>query len=375
MPGKKGAGISSRKGRKGRQGRSDHLLPRRFRLQNRFRGVETSPPPAPGPPPRLLDQVRDTLRFLHYSLRTEETYLQWIRRFILFHNKRHPKEMGAPEIREFLTRLAADQSVAAATQNQALNAIVFLYKKVLKVEPGDFGEFQRSKVKRKLPVVLTREEVVRLIGALEWPHSLIATLLYGAGLRVMEGVRLRVKDIDFSRKLLIVRDGKGAKDRVAMLPNFAAPWLERHLKEVRALYQQDRKNGVGGVWLPYALGRKYPNAGREWAWQWVFPAADVSTDPRGGAIRRHHLHETLVQRAVKIAVAKAGIPKPATPHSLRHSFATHLLESGSDIRTVQELLGHEDVSTTMIYTHVLNRPGFEPARKPLQYCIIADMGQ
>ena len=339
-----------------------------------------------------MDQVRDTLRFLHYSLRTEETYLQWIRRFILFHNKRHPKEMGAPEIREFLTHLAADANVASAThssprespsiillpqaqgQNQALNAIVFLYKKVLKAEPGDFGEFQRSKVKRKLPVVLTREEVARLIGALEWPHSLIATLLYGAGLRVMEGVRLRVKDIDFSRKLLIVRDGKGAKDRVAMLPNFAAPWLEKHLKEVRGIYQQDRQNGLGGVWLPNALGRKYPNAGCEWAWQWVFPAADVSTDPRGGAIRRHHLHETLVQRAVKIAVAKAGIAKPATPHSLRHSFATHLLESGSDIRTVQELLGHEDVSTTMIYTHVLNRPGI-CARSPADALGLPDLAK
>ena len=312
---------------------------------------------------RLLDQVRDTLRFLHYSLRTEETYVQWIRKFILFHHKRHPKEMGAPEVEAFLTHLAAQCDVAAATQNQALNSIVFLYKRVLKTEPGDFGEFERAKVKRKLPVVLTREEVTRLIAVMEWPHSLLATLMYGAGLRIMESVRLRVKDVDFSRKLLIVRDGKGEKDRIAMLPECAVLWLERHLRKVRTVFEQDRNNGIGGVWLPHALGRKYRNAGREWGWQWVFPAADLSTDPRGGATRRHHLHETLVQRAFKLAAQKAGIAKPATPHSLRHSFATHLLESGADIRTVQELLGHEDVSTTMIYTHVLNRPGIG-ARSP-----------
>ena len=315
------------------------------------------PPELPVAKPKLLDQVRATLRFLHYSLRTEENYLLWIRRFIYFHHKRHPKEMGAPEVEAFLTHLAVEGNVAAATQNQALNALVFLYKKVLKVEPGNFGEFQRAKIKRKLPVILSREEVNRLIAELDWPAALIALLLYGTGLRIMEALRLRVKDLDFSRKLIIVRHGKGQKDRITMLPDCAAGWLKEHLENVHKIFELDRKNGVAGVWLPYALERKYPNAGKEWSWQYLFPAADISTDPRSGLIRRHHLHETLIQKAMRKAALKAKISKPVSPHCLRHSFATHLLESGSDIRTVQELLGHEDVSTTMIYTHVLNRPG------------------
>ena len=319
--------------------------------------METSPPPAPGPPPRLLDQVRDTLRFLHYSLRTEETYLQWIRRFILFHNKRHPKEMAGPEIKEYLTYLAVESRVSPSTQNQALNAIVFLYRHVLELDPGTIGEFTRAKVKIRLPIVLSKGEVSRLLAALEPPWSLMGMLLYGAGLRLMECMRLRVKDADFAYHQLIVREGKGGKDRVTVLPQSAVAPLKHHLAKIRPLYDEDRRNQSPGVELPGALERKWPNAGKEWAWFWVFPAPTHSVDPRTKIVRRHHLHETLLQRAVKAAVGKAGIHKPATPHTLRHSFATHLLESGYDIRTVQELLGHSDVSTTMIYTHILNRPG------------------
>jgi len=307
--------------------------------------------------PKLLEQVRSTLRVNHYSLRTEEAYLHWIRRFILFHGKRHPVEMASAEIDRFLSHLAVEGDVSASTQNQALNAIVFLYKHVLKLDLGDFSKFTRAKRPRKLPVVLTREEVARLLDILEPPFWLMATLLYGSGLRLMDCLRLRVKDIDFSYQQIVVRDGKGNKDRVTVLPVAAIEPLRVHFQAVRELHRQDLANGLGRVWLPHALERKYPNAAREWGWQYVFPAADVSTDPRSGVIRRHHLHESLLQRAIKAAAQRAQIAKPATPHTLRHSFATHLLESGTDIRTVQELLGHEDVSTTMIYTHVLNRPG------------------
>jgi integron integrase len=299
--------------------------------------------------PKLLEQVRSTLRVNHYSLRTEEAYLQWIRRFILFHGKRHPAEMGAAEIGGFLSHLAVEGDVSASTQNQALNAIVFLYKHVLKTDLGDFSQFTRAKRPRKLPVVLTQEEVARLLDALEPPFWLMATLLYGSGLRLMDCLRLRVKDLDFGYQQIVVRDGKGNKDRVTVLPMTAIEPLRVHLQTVRALHRQDLANGLGRVWLPQALERKYPNAAREWGWQYVFPAADVSTDPRSGTVRRHHVHESLLQRAIKAATRRAGIAKPATPHTLRHSFATHLLESGTDIRTVQELLGHEDVSTTMIY--------------------------
>jgi integron integrase len=307
--------------------------------------------------PKLLEQVRNTLRVNHYSLRTEEAYLQWIRRFIFFHDKRHPAEMGAAEIDSFLSHLAVEGDVSASTQNQALNAIVFLYKHVLKIDLGDFSQFTRAKRPRKLPVVLTQEEVGRLLDALEPPFWLMGTLLYGSGLRLMDCLRLRVKDLDFGYQHIVVRDGKGNKDRITMLPQAAVGPLREHLQTVRTIHRQDLANGLGRVWLPQALERKYPNAAREWGWQYVFPAADVSTDPRSGIVRRHHVHESLLQRAIKAAAQRARIAKPATPHTLRHSFATHLLESGTDIRTVQELLGHEDVSTTMIYTHVLNRPG------------------
>jgi integron integrase len=307
--------------------------------------------------PKLLDQVRKILRVTHYSLRTEEAYLQWIRRFILFHGKRHPAEMGAAEIDSFLSHLAVEGEVSASTQNQARNAIVFLYKQVVKIDLGDFSQFTRAKRPRKLPVVLTQEEVARLLDALEPPFWLMARLLYGSGLRLMDCLRLRVKDLDFGYRQIVVRDGKGNKDRVTVLPVTAIESLRFHLQTVRAVHRQDLANGLGRVWLPQALERKYPNAAREWAWQYVFPAADVSTDPRSGVVRRHHVHESQLQRAIKAAAQRAGIAKPATPHTLRHSFATHLLESGTDIRTVQELRGHEEVSTTMIYTHVLNRPG------------------
>ena len=251
----------------------------------------------------------------------------------------------------------SDGGVSASTQNQALNALVFLYKHVLRIDLGDFSQFTRAKRPRKLPVVLTTDEVTRLLDALDPPFRLMATLLYGSGLRLMDCLRLRVKDIDFGYQQILVRDGKGNKDRVTVLPVAAIEPLRAHLQTVRAIHRQDLANGLGRVWLPLALERKYPSAAREWNWQYIFPAADVSTDPRSGIVRRHHVHESLLQRAIKAAALRAGITKPATPHTLPHSFATHLLESGTDIRTVQELLGHEDVSTTMIYTHVLNRPG------------------
>jgi integron integrase len=315
------------------------------------------------PKPKLLDQVRNILRVNHYSLRTEETYVHWIRRFIYFHGKRHPAEMGAFEVDAFLSHLAVEGNVSASTQNQALNSIIFLYRHVLKLDLGDFSQFARAKRPRKLPVVLTKDEVSRLLYALEPPFWLMGTLLYGSGLRLMDCLRLRVKDIDFGYLHIVVRDGKGNKDRITVLPMAAIQPLQAHLETVRAIHRRDLANGLGRVWLPHALERKYPNAPRQWGWQYVFPAADVSSDPRSGIVRRHHIHENLLQRAIKAAVHHARIAKPATPHTLRHSFATHLLESGADIRTIQELLGHEDVSTTMIYTHVLNRPGIT-ARSP-----------
>lgn len=265
--------------------------------------------------------------------------------------------MGAPEIREFLTSLAAEAGIAPSTQNQALNALVFLYRQVLEVDPGQFGDFIRAKVKIKLPVVLTRAEASRLIAALNPPYFLMGMLLYGAGLRLMECMRLRVKDVDFGYRQIVVREGKRGKDRITVLPEVAIKPLKVHLRAIRTLYNEDRRQDFLGVALPGGLERKYPNAGKEWGRFWVFPAAELSIDPRSKVVRRHHLHEVALQRAVKAAVRKARIAKPATPHTLRHSFATHLLEGGYDIRTVQDLLGHKDVSTTMIYTHVLNRPG------------------
>ena len=307
--------------------------------------------------PRLLEQVRDKIRLKHYSLRTEQAYLDWIKRFILHHGKRHPQDMGAPEVEAFLTHLAVAGKVAASTQNQAKSALLFLYREVLGSDLPWLDGVERAKAPKRLPVVLTREEVQAVLSRLSGTHRLVGGLLYGAGLRIMEALRLRVKDVDFARGELLVRDGKGFKDRVTMLPASLTAPLQEHLARVRALHEKDMAAGVAPVYLPYALERKYPSAGREWAWQYVFPSAGLSTDPRSGVERRHHVQDQAFQRAMKQAVRDAGLTKPATPHTLRHSFATHLLESGHDIRTIQELLGHSDVSTTMIYTHVLNRGG------------------
>jgi integron integrase len=310
-----------------------------------------------GDKPKLLDQVRDVIRRKHFSLRTERTYCDWIRRFILYHRKRHPREMAEAEITDFLTHLARDGLVAAATQNQALSAILFLYREVLKHDIGWLDQMERVKRPARLPVVLTRDEARRVFLNLHGRHRLMAGLLYGSGLRLMECVRLRVKDVDFGYLRITVREGKGGKDRVTMLPVNLAKSLERELRKVRAQHEEDIESGFGEVYLPNAVGRKFPNAGREWGWQYVFPSSRLSVDPRTGQKRRHHSDESVLQAAVKAAVRAAGITKPATCHTLRHSFATHLLENGYDIRTVQELLGHKDVSTTMIYTHVLNKPG------------------
>jgi len=297
------------------------------------------------------------MRLRHYSSRTEESYVQWIRRFIRFSGGRHPRELGAPEIEAFLSHLAVDGHVAAATQNQALNAISFLYKRVLDREIGDLGVIVRAQKPRKLPVVLTRSEVRALLARLDGVPRLAAGLMYGAGLRLMETVRLRAKDLDLKRAELVVRDGKGGRDRITVLPARLLGPLRDQLEYARGLHLADLSEGFGSVFLPDALARKFSGADREWAWQYVFPAAMRSRDPRSGALRRHHFGEAAVQRAVKRAVREAGIVKLASCHSLRHSFATHLLESGYDIRTVQQLLGHRNVATTMIYTHVLNRGG------------------
>jgi integron integrase len=312
--------------------------------------------------PKLLDQVRDVIRRKHYSIRTEQTYTDWIRRFILFHGKRHPSEMAETEVTSFLTSLARDGNVAASTQNQALSALLFLYKEVLKQQIGWLDSVERAKKPARLPVVLTRDEVHKLFEHLHGTHRLMAGLLYGSGLRLMECVRLRVKDVDFGYLRITVRDGKGPKDRVTMLPTNLAERLEKHLHRVQVQHEEDLEAGFGSVYLPDALDRKFRGAAKEWCWQYVFPSSRLSIDPRAAKNeetmkRRHHVEEGALQNAVKRAVRAAGINKPASCHTLRHSFATHLLENGYDIRTVQELLGHKDVSTTMIYTHVLNKPG------------------
>jgi integron integrase len=315
----------------------------------------------PEPPlfgkPRLLDQVRARLRANFYAIRTEEAYLGWMRRFILFSGKRHPKEMGAREVAGFLSHLANVGHVSPSTQNQAFSALLFLYNDFLEKPLGDLPAFKRAQRQRKVPVVLTKTEAKRLLSQLEGVEWMMAVLLYGSGLRLLEMLRLRVKDVDFGYSQITVRDGKGGKDRVTMLPEGVVAALKRHLERRQREHQEDVKTGGGGVHLPYALAIKYPKADKAWAWQYVFAARSSSRDPRSGNLRRHHIDEVTVQRLVKQAAGKAGIDKLVTPHTLRHSFATHLLESGSDIRTVQELLGHKDVSTTMIYTHVLNRPG------------------
>jgi integron integrase len=306
---------------------------------------------------KLLDQVREAIRMRHYSYMTEKAYVGWIKRFIFFHNKRHPAEMGDAEIGRFLSSLATDSHVSASTQNQALNALLFLYRGVLGKDIGYIGGVVRAKSPHHLPVVLTRQEVKAVLSCLSGTEWIMAMLLYGAGLRLMECMRLRVKDIDFGINQITVRSGKGNKDRRTMLPASVKEPLRKHPGWVRKRYERDMELGFSGVSLPYALERKYPNAAKEWGWQWAFPASKPYVDRLTGAKKKHHLHESVVQKAVKDAVRKAGISKPAMCHTFRHSFATHLLEDGYDIRTVQELLGHRDVSTTMIYTHVLNRGG------------------
>ncbi len=316
--------------------------------------------PASPQRPRLFDRVRDAMRARHYSRRTEEACIAWIRRYILFHGKRHPSEMGAAEITQFLTSLAVQRRVAASTQNQALNALLFLYlyREVFGGEIPWLDRVVRAKRPRRLPVVLTRDEVRAALGHHTGVPRLMALLLYGAGLRVLECARLRVQDVDFASNQIVVRAGKGDRDRVTMLPATVKANLARHLEFGKRQHEQDLKRGARWVELPGALLRKYPSAGREWAWQWVFPATRLYLDRSTGQRRRHHLHETVLQRAVRDAARRAGVAKRASCHTFRHSFATHLLEDGHDIRTVQELLGHRDVSTTMIYTHVLNRgPG------------------
>ncbi|MGB2832566.1 MAG: integron integrase [Methylotenera sp.] len=308
-------------------------------------------------PPKLLEQVSAKMRVKHYSIRTEKSYIDWIKRYILHNGKRHPKEMGAAEVEAFLTHLAVVRNVSSSTQNQAKSALLYLYKEVLGVELPWLDNVTQAKVPQRMPVVLTQAEVQAVLSRLDGTMWLIASLLYGSGLRIMEALRLRVKDVDFARREILVREGKGFKDRVTMLPLSLVQPLKTHLIKVQALHKEDLVAGFGAVFMPMALDRKYPNAGKDWSWQYCFPSVKLSVDPRSIVVRRHHADEKTVQRAVKKAVKLAGLVKPATPHTLRHSFATHLLEGGYDIRTVQELLGHSDVSTTMIYTHVLNKGG------------------
>jgi len=315
-------------------------------------------------PQRLLGRMREALRVRHYSIRTERAYVDWVRRFIRFHDRRHPARLGAVEVQAFLTHLAVERSVASPTQNQAKAALLFLYREVLGLQLPWLDEIVGAKLSRHLPVVLTPSEVRALLGQLSGTMELVAALLYGTGARLLEALRLRVKDVEFERREIVIRDGKGAKDRVTVLPENLVLPLQQHLAGVKRVHLRDLAAGFGDVWLPDALDLKYPNAGRTWGWQWVFPSTVRSVDPRNGAAHRHHLNETTVQKAIAGAARRAGIVKPCSPHVLRHSFATHLLQAGYDIRTVQELLGHSDVKTTMIYTHVLNRRG-RGVRSPL----------
>jgi integron integrase len=328
--------------------------------------VTAFPGPVPVEPgqPRLLDRVRVAIRTRHYSIRTEEAYVGWIRRFIFFHNKRHPAEMGEPEINAFLSHLAVRGQVSASTQNQALCGLLFLYRHVLEKQFPELENVVRAKKPRRLPSVLTRDEVRRVLGRMSGTNRVVATLLYGSGMRLLECLRLRTKDVEFGLERITVRDAKGHKDRYVPLPVSVRPALASWLARVKRLYEKDLTEGFGAVYVPHALARKYPLAAREWAWQWVFPAESRSRDPRTQVERRHHLHETIVQRALHQAVRDAGIRRPASCHTLRHSFATHLIEDGYDVRTIQELLGHRDLKTTMIYTHVLNRSGGRGVRSP-----------
>ena len=334
---------------------------------NAFYHTAPSHPPErliPNPKLKFLDQCREVMAFKRFSRRTVEAYIYWIRRFIVWNGKRHPKEMGSAEITSFLAHLAVAERVAASTQNQALNAIVFMYQQVLGRPVEDLGNFERARRPKRMPVVLSREETRLLLDKLEGTQQLIGKFLYGTGMRLLEGLRVRAKDVDFARGQVIVRGGKGDKDRVTMLPETLREPLRAHLHRVRELHEKDLAAGYGEVWLPQALRLKWPKAGREWGWQWVFPSAALSIDPETKVKRRHHVTDAAVQGALKRATAAAGLMKRVSPHVLRHSFATHLLEGGADIRTVQELLGHKDLSTTQIYTHVMQKPGVG-ARSPL----------
>lgn len=344
-------------------------------------GASVSPPslhpgrgelrPALSPPalpalrsPRLLDQVRERIRLLHYSRHTEDAYVRWCRGFIRFHGIRHPAEMGGPEVEAFLTWLADVRHVSASTHKQAMSALLFMYDKVLQIELPWLSNLGRPRAHRRLPVVLSQDEVRSVLRAMDGVHRLLAKLLYGTGMRLAEGLHLRVKDLDFANQAIVVRAGKGGKDRYLMLPQSLVPALREQLARAHAVWQQDQAAGKGGVEMPDALDRKYPMAGSSWSWFWVFPQTEHSTDPRSGVVRRHHLFDQTFQRAFKRGVKAAGVTKPATPHTLRHAFATHLLQDGYDIRTVQGLLGHADVATTMIYTHVL-KVGGGAVRSPM----------
>jgi len=306
-------------------------------------------------PKKLLDQVREVMRVKHYSIRTEQAYIRWIKKFILFHGKRHPSEMGEPEVEAFLTWLATEGNVAKSTQNQAFNALIFLYREVLNAPLEGRIDAVRSGKKQRLPVVLSKEEVQRLLSAMNGVPQLAAKLMYGTGMRLMECLRLRIKDVDFEVNEIRVRNGKGGTDRLVFLPETIKPALREHLERVKLVHEHDLSQGHGQVYLPGALERKYPKAGKQWIWQYVFPSIKLSKDPRSGEIRRHHMDPSTLDRAIKRAAKLAGINKRVSSHTLRHSFATHLLQSGTDIRTIQNLLGHKDISTTMIYTHVLRQ--------------------
>lgn len=324
----------------------------------------TSPAEGTAPSPRLLDRVREAVRARHYSLRTEEAYVAWTRRYVLFHNKRHPQEMGEAEVNAFLSDLAVRLHVSASTQNQATSALLFLYRRVLQKPVAALDGVVRARRPKRLPAVLTRAEVRRVLERMHGTPKIVATLLYGSGMRLLECLRLRVKDLDFAAGRIAVRDAKSHKDRVVPLPDRIRPALTRWLSQVKSRHERDLSEGFGEVWLPEALARKYPAFGKAWGWQWVFPAEGRSVDPRSQVERRHHLHESILQRAVRQAVRDLEIRKPVNCHTFRHSFATHLLEEGYDIRTIQELLGHSDVRTTMIYTHVLNRLGGRRVKSP-----------
>ncbi len=315
--------------------------------------------------PRLLDKTREVLRVHHYSLSTEHSYIQWIKRFIYFHNKRHPNEMGANEITAYLTHLAVDRKVSPSTQNQALSGILFLYKRVLEIDLPWLDDVVRAKRTKRLPVVFTRKEVKALLSQFDGTRWLIFSMMYGGGFRITECLRLRVKDIDFHYKHIVIRNAKGGKDRITLLPESLIEPLRNHLARVKELHEQDLASGFGCVYLPHALERKYPRACKEWAWQYIFPSNNISRDPRTNVRRRHHIYKQTIQRHLKRAIYNAQILKPASSHTFRHSFATHLLEDGYDIRTVQELLGHKDVKTTQIYTHVMGK-GCNGVKSPLE---------